>query len=100
MYLDREKHESLLNELLDKDLEHSRRSEILLELRNQQTSIIDGINHLKKDNEKLQKDNDDLVVSNSKLFRQLRHDVSEQKDEVEQKEFSETVTLESLEGGQ
>jgi hypothetical protein len=47
----------------------------------------------------LQSDNDDLIISNSKLFRQLgivgANDETKKKEE--KKTFSESITLESLE---
>ena len=96
--MEREKYESLLNELLDGDLEHSRRTEILQELRNDHNSGREGIKELSQNNERLQRDNNDLIVSNSKLFRQAGVVGQEEEEKVEQKEFSETVTIEQLEG--
>lgn len=95
---DREKHEELLNQLLDPELEQSQRTEILQELRVNYNSATESYNELVKNNERLQKDNDDLIVSNSKLFRQAGIVGKEEEEKVEQKEFSETVTLEQLEG--
>ena len=97
--MEREKHEELLNELLSADLENSRKTEILQELRADNTQMLESAETLTSSNEKLQKDNDDLVLSNSKLFRQMGIVGNENKEkEEEQKEYSETVTLEELEG--
>ena len=96
--MEKERFEDLLNELLDSELEHSRRTEILQELRVAQNNTYQGVEELSKRVEKLQRDNDDLVISNSKLFRQLGSTNEEEKEVVEQKEFSETITLEQLEG--
>lgn len=96
--MEKERFEELLNELLDTELEHSRRVEILQELRVAQNNTYQGVEELTKRAEKLQRDNDDLVISNSKLFRQLGSNNEEEKEVVEQKEFSETITLEQLEG--
>jgi hypothetical protein len=100
MPLSREEHEAILNDLLNPELEHSRRTELLQSLRvahgkdladfDQHTSTID----------KLTKDNADLVVSNSKLFRQIGVVEEGQKKEETQKDFSETITLEAIEKGQ
>ena len=94
--MDRETHEAILNELLNPEIEQSRRTELLQELRVDYGSVITDHSELTKTNEKLQSDNSDLVVSNSKLFRQIG--ITDQKDneEVKEKEFSETVTLEWL----
>lgn len=94
--MEREKHESILNELLNPEIEQSRRTELLQELRVDYGSVITDYTELKQSNEKLQADNSDLVVSNSKLFRQIGLTDTNEKEEVKEKEFSETVTLESL----
>lgn len=96
MPMEREKHESILNELLNPEIEQSRRTELLQELRVDYGSVITDYTELKQSNEKLQADNSDLVVSNSKLFRQIGLTDTNEKEEVKEKEFSETVTLESL----
>lgn len=96
MPMDRETHEAILNELLNPEIEQSRRTELLQELRVDYGSVITDHSELTQSNEKLQADNSDLVISNSKLFRQIG--ITDQKDneEVKEKEFSETVTLEGL----
>lgn len=96
MPMEREKHESILNELLNPEIEQSRRTELLQELRVDYGSVITDYTELKQSNEKLQADNSDLVVSNSKLFRQIGLTNTNEKEEVKEKEFSETVTLEGL----
>lgn len=94
--MDRETHETILNELLNPEIEQSRRTELLQELRVDYGSVITDHSELTQTNEKLQADNSDLVISNSKLFRQIG--ITDQKDneEVKEKEFSETITLEGL----
>lgn len=99
MPMDREEHEKILNELLTPDLENSRRSELLQLLRADYSGVIEEHTTLSQTSEKLKKDNDDLIISNSKLFRQLGvvgGDPEMQKKE-EEKSFSESVTLEALE---
>lgn len=96
--MQRELHENLLNELLNPELEQSRRTEILQELRVDYATVETDFNQLTESNTKLQKNNDDLIVSNSQLFRQVGitgNKELEQKEE--EKTFSETITLESLE---
>lgn len=98
MPLERDVHENLLNELLQSDLDHSRRTEILQQLRVDYGTVLADFNQLNETNTKLQKNNDDLIVSNSQLFRQvgiMGNPELEKKEE--EKTFSETITLESLE---
>ena len=71
MPMPKEDHENLLNELLTPELEHSRRKEILQLLRTDYGTVLADFGDINKSNEKLQKDNDDLIVSNSQLFRQI-----------------------------
>lgn len=97
----REDHETLLNELLNTELDISRKTEILQQLRIDHVTGHSESEEITKSHTKLQRDNDDLIISNSKLFRQLGTvgGNEEQKKEEIVKEFSETVTLESLEKG-
>jgi len=99
MPMDREEHEKILNELLTPDLDNSRRSELLQLLRTDYSAVIEDHGNLTKTTEKLKADNDDLIISNSKLFRQLGvvGGDDEFKKKEKEKSFSETVTLESLE---
>jgi predicted nucleic acid-binding Zn-ribbon protein len=99
--MEREKHEDLLNELLTPELETSRKTEILQELRKDYGTVHSDFSDLTKNNASLQKKHDDLVVSNSMLFRQIGNSENPEKSkEEEQKSFSESVTIESLEGGE
>jgi Phi29 scaffolding protein len=99
--MDREKHEQLLNELLNTEIDISRKTEILQELRVDHVTGHSKFEEYTKTTEKLQRDNDDLIISNSKLFRQLGTvgGNEEHKKVEEEKQFSETVTLEALEKG-
>jgi len=96
MPMDRDRHEEILNELLNPEIETSTRTQLLQELRVDYGSVLTDFDTIGKTNEKLQADNSDLIVSNSKLFRQIGISGTEKEEEVEKKEFSETVTLESL----
>jgi hypothetical protein len=96
MPMTRDEHETLLSELLNPDLEHSRRTEILQQMRVDYSGVLSDFDNNTKTIEKLNKDNGDLVLSNSKLFRELKFDTKEDKKVEEQKEFSETVTIEQL----
>jgi hypothetical protein len=97
MPMAREEYETLLNELLTPELETSRRTDILQTLRVDYTGVQNDFESLTKTNEKYQRDNDDLIVSNSKLFRQLGTVGTPEEPKAVQKEFSETITLEELE---
>ena len=98
MPMDSEDYENYLNELNNPDLEHSRRTEILQSLRVDYAGVIEDNEKQLKTIDKLTLDNQDLVLSNSKLFRQLGiQDNPVQKKEEEEKAFSETITLEQIE---
>jgi len=100
MVMKKEDHESLLNELIDPELDQSRRTEILQLLRNDYNTVLAEHEEMTANIEKLQRDNSDLVLSNSKLFRQIGiMGNTEKEEELEQKEFSETITIEELEKG-
>lgn len=95
--MDKDTHEGMLNELLDKDLDHSRKAEILQELRTHHTAVSEGVTQLEESNSKYQKDNDDLTVSNSKLFRELGVvGNGGEETKVDEKEFSEEVTIDDI----
>lgn len=97
--LPRDKFEEILNELHG-ELEHSRKTELLQELRVAQGTAYNDFDDFGKKVEKLQNDNNDLLLSNSKLFRQLEINKPEDKPQEEvKKEFSETVTIEQLTKG-
>lgn len=98
MPLPKDEHEALLNELLIPELEHSKRTEILQKLRVDYGTVLVDFDGLTKTNTKLKADNDDLIISNSQLFRQVGiiGNPDMQKKE-EEKTLSETITLESLE---
>jgi hypothetical protein len=97
MPLNREDHEGLLSELLTPELEAARRTEILQNLRDNYTEYTTSFEVLSNEKDKLSKDNADLVIANSKLFRQTGVVTTEPKKD-EAKEFSKSITIESLEG--
>jgi hypothetical protein len=99
--MNRDEHEALLNEMLNPEIEHSRRTEILQQLRVDHVTGHSDYEEVSKTANKLRSDNEDLIISNSKLFRQIGiTGVDEKgKEKEEKKEFSETVTLEALEKG-
>lgn len=97
MPMPRDNHENLLNELMNPEIEHTRRSEILQELRVDYGTVLTEHEEHTSRIDKLTKDNSDLVVSNSKLFRQIGVVGQPEEKEVKEKEFSETVTISQLE---
>jgi hypothetical protein len=100
MIFKREEHEDLLAELLSPEIEHSRKTEILSKLRDNYTEFTTTHETMSKTKEKLERDNADLVISNSKLFRQTGiYGETEHKEEEKEQEFSETITIEALEKG-
>lgn len=96
--MERESHESLLNELLTPDIAVSRITEIAQELRTDYGTVIEEHTSLSTTVDTLKLEKDDLVVSNSRLFRQLGTETGKPDKKEEEKSFSETITLESIEG--
>jgi regulator of replication initiation timing len=98
MPMEREAYQNLLSELLLPDLEHSRRTDILTEIQNEYNGTTTEYEELKAKQEKLLRDNNELILANSKLFRlQGITEDTKEKEKEKEKEFSETVTLEALE---
>jgi hypothetical protein len=97
MPMKREEHETLLNELLNSELEHSRRTEILQHLRTDYTNVHTEFGEISKNNEKLKVDNEDLIISNSKLFRQIGVVGTTEEKKEEEKDFSSSITIEAIE---
>lgn len=97
MRLKRDDHENLLNELLTPELDHSRRTEILTSLRAHDVAINAEYEEVSTTKSKLEKDNADLIVSNSMLFRKAGVVGTPNEEEVVKKEFSETVTISQFE---
>lgn len=99
MPLPKDKHEEILGKLLNPELQQSERTDLLQELRVDYGAVLadheDHTNKLKK----LSEDNSDLVLANSKLFRQVGRDNEDDKKEDEKKSFSETITIEKIERG-
>lgn len=96
--LPKDVHEGLLSELLKEDLTMSRRTEILQELRTANTIDHEDFSKMSNDLNTLKTQKDDLVVSNSMLFRKLgvQQLDEENQQKEEEKSFSESVTLEDL----
>lgn len=99
MPLNREDHEKLLADLLTPDLEQARKTEILTSLRDNYTEFTTSFEVANKEKEKLSKDNSDLVIANSKLFRQTGIVTDNEPPKDEKKEFSQMITIEDLEKG-
>lgn len=98
MPMDIERYEEIMSKLNDPELSHTERSELLQELRQDYTQVHEDFKTLTETREKLEAEKNDLLIANSKMFRQLSIHTDEQTDdEEEQKEFSETITIEQLE---
>ena len=98
MPMSREEYENLLNELNNPELEHSKRTEYLQNLRVDYAKVLEDTDNYTKRMQELEKDNQDLLMSNSKLFRQvgIQGDPEMEKKE-EQKTLSETITIDQFE---
>lgn len=96
--MDREKHEELLNELLGEDITIDRKTEILQTLRSDHVATHETYSELTESNKTLSKEKEELVLANGRMFRELGVvGNDEMEKEVEEKEFSETVTISELE---
>lgn len=100
MPMEYEKFEGYVNELLDPELDHARKTEILTDIKTSHS------NDIKVDSEKDQKIADldkkrlDLLDANSKLFRQIptSHEQTDlEKQKQVQSERSKTLTISDLE---
>lgn len=96
MPMSREDYEELLGKLNNAELPHSERTELLQTLRADYSNVIGDHEKMSADIEKIQKDNADLVLSNSKLFREVGLKSDPKDTEPDEKEFSETVTVSQL----
>lgn len=98
MPMSREEYETLLNELNNPELEHSKRTEYLQNLRVDYSKVLEDTENYTKKLQELEKDNNDLVLSNSKLFRQVGIQGNpEMEKKEEQKTISETITIDQFE---
>ena len=97
MPMERDNHEQLLSELMGQPTE-TRKAEILQELRTDYSGVLNDHTQLTEREKQLAKDKEDLLIANSRLFRQngIYVDDKEKDKIVEEQTFSETVTLESL----
>lgn len=100
MPMEIEKHEEILNALNDPELTAVDRGELLGQLRSDYGSLTSEYNDM---NEKISKQDSavkDLTLANSQLFRQIgaNNRDPEKEKETQQQSFSETITLEQLEG--
>lgn len=99
MPLNREDHEKLLVDLLNPELEQATKTDILSQLRDNYTGFTTEHETIVSEKEKLKNDNADLVVANSKLFRQtgVMSEGGQKKKEDEKQTFSETIKLSDIE---
>lgn len=89
-------HEEHLNGILNVVTDGEQRAiivEHLEALRSDYGSTVEEVNSLNEQNEKFKNENEALVISNSKLFREKAIVQDEQEDE---ESLDETITLESL----
>jgi regulator of replication initiation timing len=99
MPLAKDKHEEILGKLLNPELPQSERTDLLQELRVDYGAVLaDHEDHTTKI-KTLSETNTDLVVANSKLFRQIGRDNEDDKKEDDKKSFSESITIEKIERG-
>lgn len=95
------RHEEILNLLNNPETPVSERTELLSELRADYGTVLSEFQEHIATIEKLNSENSDLVLSNSKLFRKigLESQGAEEQKKIEDKTLSETITLEDIERG-
>lgn len=98
MPMTKEEHEQMLQDLLNPELEQSKRTDILQQLRVDYGSVLADFSELTETRDKLKADNEDLVIANSKLFRERGITTTEEKEKEDEKSRSETITIKDLEG--
>lgn len=92
--------EKILNELYG-DVTADRKTELLGILRTEQSTNMKDIESHSKKIEELETDNKGLQIANGQLFRQIGFESGaspEEKEQEKQKSFSESITIEALEG--
>ena len=96
--MERDKHEQLLNEIMG-EVTETRKAEILQELRADYSGVLRDHETHTETIHKLSRDKEDLIVANSRLFREngVYLDDKKKDEQVAEQTFSETVTLEQLE---
>lgn len=91
-------YEALLAELNSPETDKPRQTDILQALRADYTEVTTEVESLTATKTTLEKDNNDLVRSNSKLFLQAGFMKNDDKiEDVKKQEYSETITIEELE---
>jgi len=100
MPMEFDKYEGLVNELLDPELDHSRRTEILTEMKQDYSATISEVGELNTKVTDLDKKRLDLLDANSKLFRQIptsHTKTEEEKQKQATEERAKTLTISDLE---
>lgn len=98
MPMERDRHEEILAQLSDGELNHDEKIDLLQELRTDYGSVLEDTEKFTKDIDKLKDDNYHLTVSNSKMFRNLGiQDDPDKQKEQEEKDLSETITVSQIE---
>lgn len=100
MPMDKKRHEEILAELNNPELDHAKRTDLLSELRQDYGVVHEDFTNLSTNLSTLERDNEDLVKANSKLFRQAGvYDNEDLNEDLQQKTLSEEITIEALEKG-
>lgn len=95
--MDLERHEQLMGELNSPELSQERKTEILQELRSDYSAEFTQKTELAETKAKLEKEKEDLVKANGKLFLSSSFVPQEKKEEVQKKTVSETITISDIE---
>lgn len=97
--ISREEHENLLSELMNPELEHARRTEVLTAIRAHDDVFNREYSSLEQERDKHKTNYEDAMVANNKLWRQTSYFEKDSDDfkKQEDKALSETITIEDLE---
>lgn len=91
--------DGLMNELNQPELDLSRKTEILQSLRKDYSGVLENTEKSSKTIEELTKEREQLLLTNSKLFRSSSYFSSDDQKQQNEKEktFSETIRLSDIE---
>lgn len=93
-----EEHEEILNTLLNPELEQSQRTELLGKLRADYGSVITDHRAMSDEVGKLSKEKEDLLITNSQLFRErgVAQYPKEDQKKLEEKERAESIKVDDI----
>lgn len=89
-----DQYNGLLSELQSEELTHDRKAEILLALREDYQGVTESSEETAKTIEQIQKENKELLLSNSRYWRQLSEQQAKREENIEEENIP--VSLDDL----